>query len=173
MEGVEVVFPRVKRIKRTEHGKKTVIEPLFPGYLFASFAPNELSGPVNHTRGVLHLVRRDSKPVAVEHGVITELRALGPEAVLSLELAALMVGDKVRIVRGVFAGAEGGPGVAQAQAAEEPQNDGLAVGGGQGGEGLVEVGEQVVGAAGVVAWCQASIERWVVFHFFFGVAAFT
>ena len=107
MEGVEVVFPRVKRIKRTEHGKKTVIEPLFPGYLFASFAPNELSGPVNHTRGVLHLVRRDSKPVAVDHGVITELRALGPEAVLSLEQAALMVGDKVRIVRGVFAGAEG------------------------------------------------------------------
>lgn len=107
MEGVEVVFPRVKRIKRTEHGKKTVIEPLFPGYLFASFAPDELSGPVNHTRGVLHLVRRDSKPVAVEHGVITELRALGPEAVLSLEQAALMVGDKVRIVRGVFAGAEG------------------------------------------------------------------
>jgi transcriptional antiterminator RfaH len=107
MEGVEVVFPRVKRIKRTEHGKKTVIEPLFPGYLFASFAPDELSGPVNHTRGVLHLVRRDSKPVAVDHGVITELRALGPEAVLSLEQAALMVGDKVRIVRGVFAGAEG------------------------------------------------------------------
>ncbi len=107
IEGVEIVFPRVKRIKRTEHGKKTVIEPLFPGYLFASFAPDELSGPVNHTRGVLHLVRRDSKPVAVDRSVITELRALGPEAVLSLEQAALMVGDKVRIVRGVFAGAEG------------------------------------------------------------------
>lgn len=107
MEGVEIVFPRVKRIKRTEHGKKTVIEPLFPGYLFASFAPDELSGPVNHTRGVLHLVRRDSKPVVVDRSVITELRALGPEAVLSLEQAALMVGDKVRIVRGVFAGAEG------------------------------------------------------------------
>ena len=107
LEGVEVVFPRVKRIKRTEHGKKTVVEPLFPGYLFASFAPDELQGPVNHTRGVLHLVRRDNKPVGVDQSVITELQSLGPEAILSLEQVALAVGDKVRIVRGVFAGIEG------------------------------------------------------------------
>lgn len=107
LEGVELVFPRVRRIKRTEHGKRTVTEPLFPGYLFAAFAPEDLQGPVNHTRGVLHLVRRDGKPVAVDSSVITELRDLGPDAILSLEQAALAVGSKVRIVRGIFAGAEG------------------------------------------------------------------
>lgn len=107
LEGVELVFPRVRRTKRTEHGKKVVTEPLFPGYLFAAFSPEELQGPVNHTRGVLHLVRRDGKPVAVTTGVIDELRALGPDAVLTLEQAALTVGAKVRIVRGVFAGTEG------------------------------------------------------------------
>lgn len=107
LEGVELVFPRVRRVKRTEHGRKTVTEPLFPGYLFAAFAPEDLQGPVNHTRGVLHLVRRDGKPVPVDGAVITELRSLGPDAVLSLEQAALAVGSKVRIVRGVFAGAEG------------------------------------------------------------------
>ena len=107
LEGVELVFPRVRRVKRTEHGKKTVTEPLFPGYLFAAFAPEDLQGPVNHTRGVLHLVRRDGKPVAVDSAVIAELRSLGPDAILALEQAALAVGSKVRIVRGVFAGAEG------------------------------------------------------------------
>jgi transcriptional antiterminator RfaH len=107
LEGVELVFPRVRRTKRTDHGNKVVTEPLFPGYLFAAFSPEDLQGPVNHTRGVLHLVRRDGKPVAVEPGVIAELRSLGPDAVLTLEQAALAVGDKVRIVRGVFAGTEG------------------------------------------------------------------
>lgn len=107
LEGVELVFPRVRRIKRSEHGRKIVTEPLFPGYLFAAFAPEDLQGPVNHTRGVLHLVRRDGKPVSVDGSIITELRALGPDAILSLEEAALAVGSKVRIVRGVFAGAEG------------------------------------------------------------------
>lgn len=107
LDGVELVFPRVRRTKRTERGRKVVTEPLFPGYLFAAFAPEELQGPVNHTRGVLHLVRRDGKPVPVDPKVIRELRELGPEAVLSLEQAVLAVGSKVRIVRGVFAGAEG------------------------------------------------------------------
>lgn len=107
LEGVELVFPRVRRTKRTDRGRKVVTEPLFPGYLFAAFAPEDLQGPVNHTRGVLHLVRRDGKPVPVDAKVVGELRSLGPDAILTLEQASLAVGAKVRIVRGVFAGAEG------------------------------------------------------------------
>lgn len=107
LEGVELLFPRVRRRRRGKDGAKDVIEPLFPGYLFAAFDAAELSGPVQHTRGVLHLVRRSGKAVPVEPRVIEELRSVGPGAVLDAIDALPAPGERVRVLRGIFEGEQG------------------------------------------------------------------
>lgn len=103
----ELVFPRVRRTRRGHAKNKVVVEPLFPGYVFARFDPAEHQSTIRSTRGVLHLVSREGRPVDVEQAVIDELNALGPEAVLSLLDEEIKVGAKARVIRGIFAGSEG------------------------------------------------------------------
>ena len=107
MDGIQLLFPRVRRRRRGKDGNREVVEPLFPGYLFAAFDPAELSGPVGNTRGVLHLVRRSGKAVSVESKVVDELRALGPDGVLDALEPLPLPGQRVRILRGIFEGEEG------------------------------------------------------------------
>ena len=107
LSGLELLFPRVRRRRRGKDGDRQVIEPLFPGYLFAAFDPAELGGPGNHTRGVLHLVRRSGKAVDVEEKVIRELQALGERGILDILEPTLKPGQKVRILSGLFAGEKG------------------------------------------------------------------
>jgi transcriptional antiterminator RfaH len=51
---VEIFFPRVRRTQRGHEKNKEVIEPLFPGYLFVKFNPEDHQGTIKSTRGVLH-----------------------------------------------------------------------------------------------------------------------
>jgi len=104
---VEVLFPRLRRTRRGQAKNQLVVEPLFPGYLFLRFDPAELSASVRGTRGVLHLVSQGGRAVEVPGKVISDLRALGPDATLSLLDELPQVGGKVRIIRGIFAGSEG------------------------------------------------------------------
>ncbi len=105
--GIQIVFPRVRRTRRGHHENKLVIEPLFPGYLFASFNPSEVQTSVRGCRGVQQLVSRGNEAVLVDPSVISELQALGPEAIVTLVDEALEVGTKVRVIRGIFEGTEG------------------------------------------------------------------
>lgn len=104
---VEVVFPKLRRTRRGHEKNKVVVEPLFPGYVFLRFDPQEYHGSVRSTRGVLHLVSRNDRPVEVDASVIEELRALGPDATLSMLDEELKIGAKVRVIRGIFSGSEG------------------------------------------------------------------
>jgi len=103
----ELVFPRLRRTRRGHAQNKVVIEPLFPGYVFARFDPMEFQSTIRSTRGVLHLVSREGRPVDVEQAVIDELNSLGPEAILSILDEELKVGAKARVIRGIFTGSEG------------------------------------------------------------------
>ena len=105
--GVEVLMPRVRRLRKGHDGPRHVVEPLFPGYLFARYEPDESHGPVRSTRGVLHVVIQGGRAVEVQETVIAELLALGPDATLSLEDPLPDVGQRVRVIRGVFEGSEG------------------------------------------------------------------
>ena len=104
---VELVFPRVRRTRRGHAKNREVVEPLFPGYLFLKFDPAEFQGSIRSTRGVLHLVTKNGQPVSVDVKVIAELRALGPDGILSAMDEELVIGDKIRVVRGIFAGSAG------------------------------------------------------------------
>lgn len=103
----ELVFPRLRRTRKGHDRNKVVIEPLFPGYVFARFDAAELQSTIRSTRGVLHLVSREGRPVDVAQAVIDELNALGPDAVLSMLDEELKVGAKARVIRGIFTGSEG------------------------------------------------------------------
>ena len=104
---LELLFPRVRRRRRGKDGSREVVEPLFPGYLFAAFDPAELGGPVNHARGVLHLVRRSGRAVGVEEKVVAELRALGPDGILDALEPLPLPGQRVKVLRGLFEGEQG------------------------------------------------------------------
>ena len=104
---IEVFFPRIRRTRRGHEKNKEVIEPLFPGYIFVKFKPEDSQGSVKSTRGVLHLVSKGGKAVDVDNKVIDELKALGPEGILSMLDEELKVGAKIKVIRGIFAGSEG------------------------------------------------------------------
>jgi transcriptional antiterminator RfaH len=104
---IEIFFPRIRRTRRGHEKNKEVIEPLFPGYIFVKFNPEDSQGSVKSTRGVLHLVSKGGKAVDVDHKVIDELKALGPEGILSMLDEELKVGAKIKVIRGIFAGSEG------------------------------------------------------------------
>ena len=71
------------------------------------FIPEETQSSIRNTRGVLHLVTRNGRPVDVEPAVIDEMKALGPDSILSMLDEELKIGGKVRVIRGIFAGSEG------------------------------------------------------------------
>jgi transcriptional antiterminator RfaH len=103
----DIVFPRLRRTRRGHDKNKLVVEPLFPGYVFARFDPLDFQSTIRSTRGVLHLVSRAGRPVEVEQAVVDELNALGPEAILEMLDADLKIGAKARVIRGIFTGSEG------------------------------------------------------------------
>lgn len=105
--GVELLFPRARRRRAGHDGPREVLEPLFPGYLFAAFDSAEMGGQVGHCRGVLQLVRKAGKAVDVEAKVIAELRALGTDGVVDAVDPLPLPGQKVRVLRGLFLGEEG------------------------------------------------------------------
>lgn len=107
LEGVDLLFPRVRRRRKGKDGSREVTEPLFPGYLFAAFDPAELGAAVGHTRGVLHLVRKAGRAVDVEPKVVAELQALGPGGVLDALEPLPAPGQRVRVLRGLFEGEQG------------------------------------------------------------------
>ncbi len=105
--GVELLFPRARRRRAGKAGARELVEPLFPGYLFAAFDPAELGSQVGHCRGVLHLVRKAGKAVDVEPKVIAELRSLGEGGVIDALAPLPLPGQRVKVLRGLFVGEEG------------------------------------------------------------------
>ncbi len=107
LPGVRVFHPRVKFIRRGAQGLKAAQEPLFPGYLFASFDFLESGKQVGYTRGVARIVRRNNlEPAEVPAGVMAGLFALAPEGLVLAGDPEFKVGDAVRVISGVFAGTE-------------------------------------------------------------------
>ena len=53
---VETFLPLLRHNKRIRRQEKTVVEPLFPRYLFARFDINDRYRAVNYARGVLKIV---------------------------------------------------------------------------------------------------------------------
>lgn len=101
---VEVLFPQVRYVKQSSKGKRAVLEPMFPNYLFARFAPLPSIRAVGYARGVAYVVKSGSELTPVHDGIIREIRSLAADEILDLPLQPVQPGEKIRIIAGIFEG---------------------------------------------------------------------
>lgn len=104
---IEAFFPRVRYRRVSTRGPRPVVEALFPGYLFAKFAPARKIRAVRYARGVSYIVRQGRDYAPVPDSIITALRELAATQVLELPPEPWKLGEKVRIISGIFRGRSG------------------------------------------------------------------
>ncbi len=107
----ECFLPRIQRhAPRTPvRGSRTLIEPLFPRYLFlrADSAAQSLA-PIRSTCGVLGLVRFANQPALVPDDIVARLREdAGPDGVIVPRVVAWRPGDAVQVLSGPLEGLRG------------------------------------------------------------------
>jgi transcriptional antiterminator RfaH len=106
-QGFECFLPLLRRRRTHARKVRTVMEPLFPGYLFAFFnSATTRWRSINGSRGVVQLLTDGAHPLAVPDGIVESLLSQtdaegGTSAVPLLELCK---GRRVRICDGAFAG---------------------------------------------------------------------
>jgi transcription antitermination factor NusG len=104
--GYEDFLPLYKTRTRWSDRTKEVEAPLFPGYLFCRFDPqNRL--PILKTPGVIQVVGYSRQPIPVEETEIEAIQALVASGIPSQPWPYLEVGEKVRIESGPLRGREG------------------------------------------------------------------
>jgi transcriptional antiterminator RfaH len=106
---VETIFPRIRDCRLNEFtGAPTYfIKPLFPGYLFARFAPNDSLHKIHFTRGVHSVVCVGSDPAPIDDRVVEIIAAqIDKEGFVKIG-SGLEPGAKVLIQAGPFKGITG------------------------------------------------------------------
>ena len=88
-------------------GFRTTLQPLFPGYIFASFDLTASYFEVMHTPGVRGLVSAGNEPLAVKPEIIAELERRCPGGIVEMQRPILRQGQRVEIVEGPMSGLSG------------------------------------------------------------------
>lgn len=101
-------LPRASRERHVGLAYRRVISPLFPGYLFAHFAPARYLHMVRYCRGVRRVVGAGSVPVPVGDQIIEDIRAqVRDDGCVHLEGRRWQPGDPVEIQQGPLRGWSG------------------------------------------------------------------
>ena len=106
-QGFDCFLPRCFKTRRHARKTDTVLEPLFPRYLFTRFDPDVARWrAINGSRGVVGLLDDGVRPLAVPGGLIERLLAQSDQqGVMPLaSLGMFWKGRSVRIKSGPFAG---------------------------------------------------------------------
>lgn len=108
-QGFHCMLPRLRRTVLRGGRRKTVLEPLFPRYLFLCADPDVTSlAPVRSTRGAVGLVRTAGLPATVPDELIERLRAdADSNGVVTLPDRRLHPGERITITDGPLAGLQG------------------------------------------------------------------
>ncbi len=106
LPGVSVLFPRARYQRKSTKGKRWVLEPLFPNYLFVHFDPKTSTRAVKYAKGASYLVKRGQDLAPVPSGVINELAELTDDGLFEVSPSPLAVGERIKVIRGIFRGAE-------------------------------------------------------------------
>jgi transcription antitermination factor NusG len=105
-QGYERFLPLYKLRKRWSDRIKEVSAPLFPGYLFCRFNPQDRL-PILKTPGVIQIVGFNNGPAAVDEAEIRSIQTLATAGVAHQPWPFLAAGDRVRIESGPLLGLEG------------------------------------------------------------------
>lgn len=104
-QGFRTFLPRVERDRRTGTKFQSVLQPLFPGYIFLTFpdAPGAWRS-ISNTRGVTRLVCvASNQPSALPAGLVEALMAQCDANGLVTPPDLPQPGETVRLTRGPFA----------------------------------------------------------------------
>lgn len=104
--GFECLFPRIR--KRSRRKGETEIRPLFPTYLFARFAPEQVR-LIRYTHGVSRVVSFGPEPHAVDEEIVKAVRdRMDADGVVTLTRApaSWKKGERIRIGEGPLSGVE-------------------------------------------------------------------
>lgn len=98
-QGYRCYRPQYSRERIVRGSRQTIVESLFPGYLFIALAEDANWAPLRSTRGVNRLVAFGGMPLKVDERFIEQLQHRCEKTVQP----ALCLGDSVRITAGEFA----------------------------------------------------------------------
>ena len=104
--GIECLLPLLKVSKVIRRVRKTVIQPLFPGYLFARFELERHYRAVSYATGVRKIVEFGSGPVELDATMIDAIKERLNDGCVTLMPVRPMEGQVVRIKGGPLAGLE-------------------------------------------------------------------
>lgn len=105
-KGYQWFLPLYKSRKPWSDRIKEFDTPLFPGYLFCRFNPQDRL-PILTTPGVIQVVGYNRVPVPVDEQEIAAIQMLVASGIPNQPWPFLSVGDKVRIESGPLRGLEG------------------------------------------------------------------
>ena len=104
--GIECFLPLLKESKIIRRMRKTVIEPLFPGYLFARFDLDKHYRAVSYATGVRRIVEFGSGPVKLDATMIDAIKERLNNGYVTLMPIRPVHGQVVHIKGGPLAGLE-------------------------------------------------------------------
>jgi transcriptional antiterminator RfaH len=106
-QGYPSYLPLMRNRRRRKGRYATIIEPMFPRYLFVHLSDETDNwGPIRSTIGVANLVRFGMQAARVPDNLIELMHERDEEGVQTLATPEIKPGDQVRIVEGVMAGYE-------------------------------------------------------------------
>jgi transcriptional antiterminator RfaH len=105
---VEMLFPRIKVERLIRGSAQQIIKPLFPGYLFTRFCPENSLESVRAARGVLRVVSSGRMPIPVPDAIVQEIQdRVQDDGLIRVRRQVLAPGTMVTIQSGPFEGMMG------------------------------------------------------------------
>jgi transcription antitermination factor NusG len=105
-KGIEAFLPTIIQVSRWSDRKKSIAWPLFPGYCFARFEPDDLSR-VWRSTGVVAVLSNAGRPIPIPAVEIEALQRMMASGVAYDPFADLLPGARVRVVNGPLTGVVG------------------------------------------------------------------
>lgn len=106
--GLEVFLPMMRGEKVVFEAVRTVVKPLFPGYLFARFCPGTYLHVIRYARGVQRVVCTAQMPLPVDESIIEAIRLrIGKDGYVRMKPRRLRRGEPVIIQEGPLQGITG------------------------------------------------------------------
>ena len=106
-KGYEEFLPLYKSRRRWSDRVKQIELPLFPGYLFCRFDPQERTLPILSTPGIMGIVGAGKTPLPVSEEEIGAIRTVIQSGLAAQPWPYLGVGSRIYMEEGPLAGLEG------------------------------------------------------------------
>jgi transcriptional antiterminator RfaH len=106
--GIEVLLPRVKVERLGGGAAKQGTKPLFPGYFFARFCPENSFESIKGARGVVRVLSSGRIPIPIHDKVVREIEdRIQEDGLIRIRPQHLPAGTRVSIQGGPFEGMMG------------------------------------------------------------------